>query len=496
MSISTLTTDFATSVDCRAAVQFGVSVDRVPVLAAGGVPAGDAEEAAAPALRAGWLSSEWAECDNALVCDVPTGGAPMVSLFDLGVRVRAWVERRPQVRLSRPSFTLGSGSVWVRDPVAVYMSGSGQDTVFHVGVLLSGTEFVTERVLPGGLCPKLATLVRSGSSRGLVVDCPATLAAMRRCAEMSDPTDPVLEPAAVHVEWWSERAEFPASGATVVLSSVLADRYCIPVDHPTYMSWVTWFGLGDVSADSRLCVLWQRAVAGAGDHPVAVDRAVDRCDSDSFTGMFRRMDKGLDWRHGDSVIDAAAGLAARESSASVAAYLTAIDPVGFVRARFVGDTAQGAMFGRDSEGRGHMVRLDGFPCRLRDGERVKIIDPVGAVAVDDGDDEGGVPAKKQKSSCEATVAGFTSVDGMQVLILTTGPVNSRWLDRLVEVSGVVQVVPSAPFALTSFNAAAREVRSRCFAATGQQPSWLVSATGVRPQRRDGVPLDVMVAACR
>lgn len=280
-------------------------------------------------------------------------------LFDLGRRLRAADEGRPVLicttSLHQPA----------TDPVIVHLEHSKDDlqtTLTHGGQQITGTAST--------LLADLATLGIQATGPNfptLVVATSADLTALVDVARKDHPTR--AEVSAAHViGWWHARSEHPASGAVIVLTRALSQRYTLgtpPKDQRDLATWIQWLGVPNPDPTTAMATLTALARHG---HTNPQAPTLFLTDTKSWAYAVREHDKGHDWRKPDTFAKAALGLTTRCDSSELADSLHLDDPAVALRASFTGDTITGTII--DTTPNAFTLHSPRALSRLRPGTKI------------------------------------------------------------------------------------------------------------------------------
>ncbi len=299
----------------------------------------------------------------------------------------------------------------------------------------------------------------------LVTDDPATLPALTALARRCYPNSAEADTAA-HIAWWTERADFPGSGAAVQLLTACRARWITGATpdaerHPA--TWRTWLRITDDGCAGLLTMLDRLT-----DHPPLP--LLDTLTADDEWSWGRAQAEhadGRNWRTPDTAGRAAIGLRARCDAADLYAAALLADPLYRQRAVHTGHDVTGDVAAHTDSRNRITVLCQRMDARLRTGNAV-----TGWI---------GPPELTERLTFSGTVHA-TGVTGGR-LALTLNGVNAH----RPAPGQPVTLMPTPPSPGTM--RAGRHNYLRLYA---NRRSWLTTTRTPVPQRRD-VPLDVLVA---
>ena len=198
-----------------------------------------------------------------------------------------------------------------------------QPHTFHVAADETDVEVGVEDVLE--VLANLGATTERQTHRTLVVDRPTTLADLATLART--PRTPI--PVAATLDWWTQRADHPGSGATRVLSRDLALRWTLalaPDTRPSLRDWNSALGTNGLGGDaSTALIALHLATHLAAGH--TLPGLLDSYTEDSRSWAWNRKSAGNRWRPYDTRRDAALGLLTRSHATEHYASLRLGDPV-------------------------------------------------------------------------------------------------------------------------------------------------------------------------
>ena len=408
----------------------GITLARASELAQGAPPATPFEHASAPALRHGWTMSTWAEANQrtytaalaqahlqygsaadklvkdreadptkarrpssrALIewpayppsTDTAIHGKPgSGALYDLGQRLWAAHHGRPAPRLvmpvihaldpePRPEF---EGQMLTATAYVARQKGEWRIRIDRPG---HEPQYVTVHARDSGWL--LSTLAEPEVPMRLVIPNQGTLDQLHsvmlgfRAGALAG----TAAARACHlIAWWVDRADHPAAGAVINLTSALSQRWLLPspLDERDIAKWATALGVTPVGRSPI------EAMADLHERVAGLPPELPGKDGDADTATFQRIGTYEEWRWPDTPRAAVVGWRAREASVDDLAERLSRDPLWMERSRWTGDVSVGCVIDASVREDGEVTRTEiriavgDAPMRQKPGQLVSVVGP-------------------------------------------------------------------------------------------------------------------------
>jgi hypothetical protein len=391
------------------------------------------------------------------------------ALYDLAQRLRAATERTVQPR------THYAHRLPPTDPVAVTLASTGQDDTRQAEPALVVTTPSGTHTSASGDSP-LAALAAAGIRRGathstLVVPNRATLRALHRLARQTNATDP-HDPQAAVIDWWQQRSEHPGTGAVLILTDALRQRWITgghPDDEADLEHWRRWLNLPAAS-------LLQLARHATNGHTLPGLLTFAGTDSRSWAYHRERIARGWNWRTSDSRQEAALGLYTRQDAADLYTSLTFDDPLTALRETHTGSIVPATITDLTAGQRSRVRQL-----RLTAHRPLTRLRPGNSVQAWIGTPGPGNPSDRISAVLDST---HVTPDGQLHLVLDD--VTAR---DPIHLGDTITLRPKATDPSQQTNG--RKNASKRYAS---HANWLTRASQAPAPRRRHVPLDVVMHA--